>query len=89
MKRVKLLQVTLSIPVPADDDWQLEIEDEIFDILQLAHATMVKAGAEIEQAVIDAMIGDHPCTLIEIEGDYEEMSLEEFRAKPQRTRQQH
>lgn len=93
MKRVKLLQVTLNVPIECDDDsWDLEIEDDLFEILQLAHGAMSKASQEIGEAVLDAKEDapqDHPCKLIVIEGDYEDMTLEELRRKPQRTRQQH
>ena len=86
MRRVKLTEVLLTIAEPADgEDFDLEIDEEAFDLSQLAYMTLAKISAELQPAEVDS-----PCSVTIVgEMDWENASLEELRSKPARTRQQH
>lgn len=88
MKRIKLTEVLLTIPVEHDgDDYDLEIEDELFDMFELSAACLAKASQEIQAAAAEVL--EHPCSLTVIDGNWEDMSLEQLRERPQRTRARH
>lgn len=76
MKRVKLQATTIYIPVE-DPDGEIEIDDGLLEMTQLAAQCMAKVSDECG-AVQEA----HE----RAEQRYEVMTLEEFRAPPVRTR---
>lgn len=78
MKRVKLTQVLLTIPVLAtEDDYDLEVDDEVLGIVELSQQCLAKVSDELAEHAQDAKFAEQR---------YESMTLEEFRAPPVRTR---
>lgn len=76
MKRVKLHATTIYIPVE-DPDGEIEIDDGLLEMTQLAAQCMAKISDECV-ALEDG--------LQQAERQYETMTLDELRAPPVRTR---
>ena len=84
MRRIKLTEVLMTLPVETDgDDYDLEVDDETMGIVELASACLHKVTADLEQQYEDS-VGE--AQMPEPEVAFEDMSLADFRAKPLRTR---